>query len=198
MRVTAGASAVGNRPPRVLPVGPRHRQGLRPRRVPAEGLDRFRASIARQAPDLADRVGEISDWDAVKTLSVRIDRARRWYAPGVLLIGDAAHAMSPIGGVGINLAVQDAVAAARLLAGPVLDRRLTAGVLARVQRRRLPPTVGTQALQVILQRALIGRVLSRRRADRRTGSAARPAPVSWTAGSSGPVIGIGLRPERLD
>ncbi len=166
-------------------------------RIRAAGLASFRDRIARLAPDMADRVGDIADLDDVKTLSVRIDRARAWHAPGLLLIGDAAHAMSPIGGVGINLAVQDAVAAARALAKPVRTRRLHSGVLRAIQRRRLLPTVGTQLLQRLGQRALVGHVLAG------SGPVGAPAPLRLMArfpvlqALPARVIGIGLRPERL-
>jgi 2-polyprenyl-6-methoxyphenol hydroxylase-like FAD-dependent oxidoreductase len=165
--------------------------------VRAAGLDSFRSGVARLAPALANRVTEIADWDDVKMLSVRVDRLRRWYAPGVLLIGDAAHAMSPIGGVGINLAVQDAVAAARLLTAPILERRLSSRVLAKVQRRRSLPTIGTQTMQVVIQRAFLGRLLTARR------PIDAPLPVRllrrFPALQAVParVIGVGFRPERL-
>src|SRR5205807_1074694 len=100
------------------------------------GLQAFRGGVAQLAPFVADRVGELRDWDAVKLLTVRVDRLRQWYRPGLLCIGDAAHAMSPVGGVGINLAIQDAVAAANLLAVPLREGRLTTEDLRRVQRRR--------------------------------------------------------------
>ena len=125
----------------------------------ARGLKSFRQELVALAPYLADRVGEIDDWSHVKLLTVAVDRLPVWHRPGLLCIGDAAHAMSPIGGVGINLAIQDAVAAAnilapRLLAGPASDDDLR-----RVQRRRDFPTRATQRLQLIIQNRVISRVL---------------------------------------
>jgi 2-polyprenyl-6-methoxyphenol hydroxylase-like FAD-dependent oxidoreductase len=166
-------------------------------RVVADGLDAFRAQVAALAPRLADRVGQIRDWDDVKALTVRVNRLRRWHAPGVLLIGDAAHAMSPVGGVGINLAIQDAVATARLLAGPLLAHRLNAGDLARVRARRFLPTAGTQLVQRAIQRGLIGRVLGADRPVR--------APLPLRVVNRIPalqalparLVGVGLRPERV-
>jgi 2-polyprenyl-6-methoxyphenol hydroxylase-like FAD-dependent oxidoreductase len=112
------------------------------------GLDSFRKSIVQIAPYLIDRVAELQDWDQIKLLSVQINRLRQWHRPGLLCIGDAAHAMSPAWGVGINLAIQDAVATANLLTGPFLARRLTESDLAGVQQRREFPTRVTQFLQV--------------------------------------------------
>ncbi|MEU6700527.1 FAD-dependent oxidoreductase [Pseudonocardia sp. NPDC046786] len=118
----------------------------------ARGIEAFRADVAELIPDCADRVGAIGSMDDVKHLDVRLNRLRRWHVDGLLFIGDAAHAMSPIGGVGINLAVQDAVAAARLLA-PALRRGSVPGAeLARVRRRRLLPTVLVQGVQRIMHR----------------------------------------------
>jgi 2-polyprenyl-6-methoxyphenol hydroxylase-like FAD-dependent oxidoreductase len=116
--------------------------------IKRNGLEAFRASIREIAPYLGDRVGELQDWEQIKLLTVQINRLRRWHRPGLLCIGDAAHAMSPAGGVGINLAIQDAVAAANLLAIPLQERRATEKLLARVQRRREFPTRVTQAFQV--------------------------------------------------
>ncbi len=119
------------------------------------GLAAFRDSIAAAAPFAADRVGEIADWDQVKLLTVAVDHLERWYKPGLLLIGDAAHAMSPVGGVGINLAIQDAVATANILAKPLLEKRLTIEDLQRLQKRRLWPARMTQRLQVAVQNRII-------------------------------------------
>jgi 2-polyprenyl-6-methoxyphenol hydroxylase-like FAD-dependent oxidoreductase len=127
--------------------------------VRRRGLEAFRASVAALAPFAADRVGEIGSWDDVKLLTVKVDRLRQWYRPGLLCIGDAAHAMSPVGGVGINLAIQDAVAAANLLWAPLRDGTLTTDHLRRVQRRREWPTRVTQGLQILVQRRVITRVL---------------------------------------
>jgi len=111
------------------------------------------------APFAADRLHEIASWDDVKLLTVRVDRLPRWYRPGLLCIGDAAHAMSPVGGVGINLAIQDAVAAANILAQPLREERLATEDLQRVQKRRELPTRVTQRLQIAIQTRVIGRVL---------------------------------------
>src|SRR2546426_109507 len=124
------------------------------------GLLAFRKAVARLAPYVSDQTHELRDWDDVKLLTVSVDRLSQWYRPGLLCIGDAAHAMSPIGGVGINLAIQDAVAAANLLAAPLRDGRLTIDQLRAVQKRRELPTRITQWLQVMIQRRLITPVLA--------------------------------------
>ncbi|HSK91464.1 MAG TPA: FAD-dependent monooxygenase [Euzebyales bacterium] len=126
----------------------------------AQGLDAFRHSIATLAPFLADRVRQIASWDDVRLLRVQLNRLRRWWQPGLLCIGDAAHAMSPVGGVGINLAVQDAVAAARILAPPLREQRLGWWHLARVQLRRTVPTVLTQAAQQVAHDRVLSRIVS--------------------------------------
>jgi len=127
--------------------------------VRARGIEAFRAESAALLPELAADVHTIASMDDVKLLDVKLNRLRRWYAPGALCIGDAAHAMSPVGGVGINLAVQDAVATARILAGPlragVMRNQRSQRHLARVQRRRTAPTVIVQSLQRVLHSRLI-------------------------------------------
>jgi 2-polyprenyl-6-methoxyphenol hydroxylase-like FAD-dependent oxidoreductase len=119
----------------------------------------FRHDLARLLPEGAGVV-TLRGWDDVRVLSVRVDRLTRWHQPGLLFIGDAAHAMSPIGGVGINLAVQDAAAAARLLAGPLRDGVVPPRRLARVRRRRLLPTVVTQLVQRQIQTRVLSRILA--------------------------------------
>jgi len=129
----------------------------------AEGVDAFRARVARLRPDFADRVDAIGTMDDVHVLDVRMDRLTGWWRPGLLCIGDAAHAMSPAGGVGINLAVQDAVATAASLA-PALQRGLRGAALdrtlARVQRRRTPPAVAIQTAQAVLHRVVFERAFA--------------------------------------
>ncbi|MFC7585122.1 FAD-dependent monooxygenase [Nonomuraea antimicrobica] len=123
-------------------------------RLRGEGVERFRRRIAVLLPQYADRVGHITGMDDLHLLDVRLNRLKRWYADGALLIGDAAHAMSPAGGMGINLAIQDAVAAATMLAEPLRRRHVTTADLARVQKRRWRPTVIVQALQRMLHRTM--------------------------------------------
>jgi 2-polyprenyl-6-methoxyphenol hydroxylase-like FAD-dependent oxidoreductase len=115
--------------------------------IRAKGIDTFRADVARAAPDLADAVDTLQDWDQVKLLAVSLDRLETWWRPGLLAIGDAAHAMSPVGGVGINLAIQDAVAAANFLAAPLASGRNVDPLLKKVQERRLFPTRVIQSAQ---------------------------------------------------
>ncbi|MCW3064539.1 MAG: FAD-dependent oxidoreductase [Solirubrobacterales bacterium] len=129
-------------------------------RLRAEGIEAFHRRIAALAPEFADRIGAVRSWDDVKLLAVRLDRLPRWFNPGLLCLGDAAHAMSPVGGVGINLAIQDAVAAARYLAAPLRRGDVRLGDLARVQVRRWAPTFLTQSLQQLAHRAVIQPVLA--------------------------------------
>jgi 2-polyprenyl-6-methoxyphenol hydroxylase-like FAD-dependent oxidoreductase len=161
------------------------------------GLDAFRASIVDVVPFLADRVSAIASWNDVKLLTVRIDRLRQWHRPGLLCIGDAAHAMSPIGGVGINLAIQDAVAAANILAGPLARGTCSDADLARVQARRELPTKVVQRVQVMIQERVIGPALSGRGPQQlpfvlkllRWFPALRRIPAR--------LVGIGIRPEHV-
>ncbi|HEY6046230.1 MAG TPA: FAD-dependent oxidoreductase [Pyrinomonadaceae bacterium] len=127
--------------------------------IKARGLEQFRNDVESVAPFVANRTNELADWDPIKLLTVRIDRLVKWYRPGLLCIGDAAHAMSPIGGVGINLAIQDAVAAASILAERLSRNTVSLADLERVQLRRDFPTRMTQSLQIILQNNVIHRVL---------------------------------------
>jgi 2-polyprenyl-6-methoxyphenol hydroxylase-like FAD-dependent oxidoreductase len=166
-------------------------------RVQERGLPAFRAAVAALVPAFADRLGDVTDWEQVKLLSVRVDRLRRWYRPGLLCIGDAAHAMSPAGGVGINLAIQDAVAAANVLAPAFRDGGPTAGHLRTVQRRREPATRLTQAFQI----RVVGNLYPR------SGSAGAnsrdPLPIRVIRRLpalrhlTGRFIGMGLRPEHV-
>ncbi|SDG36420.1 2-polyprenyl-6-methoxyphenol hydroxylase [Lentzea fradiae] len=130
------------------------------RQLRAEGVERFRERVVALVPWLADRAEHITSIDDVKLLDVKLDRLKRWHVDGLLCIGDAAHAMSPIGGVGINLAVQDAVAAARLLARPLREGTLTGAGLARVRRRRWFPTVVIQTMQRVVQDRFLRRVVT--------------------------------------
>jgi 2-polyprenyl-6-methoxyphenol hydroxylase-like FAD-dependent oxidoreductase len=166
-------------------------------RVKSEGLAAFRNRVVEMSPFLIDRIGELKSWDDVKLLSVTVDRLRRWWRPGLICIGDSAHAMSPIGGVGINIAVQDAVAAANRLASPLRNGKLTDGDLQAIQDRRTLPVRFTQWLQLTIQNRIISRVLESRR---------RPTPpVFFKLFGIFPVlrriparlIGVGIRPEHV-
>lgn len=165
--------------------------------IQRQGLEAFRAGIVSAAPFLADAVHELDDWDKVKLLTVQVNRLRRWYRPGLLCIGDAAHAMSPAGGVGINLAVQDAVATANLLAAKLKRGTVTEEDLRRVQERREMPVRRIQAGQVFVHRHMFG-------------SGGQPFAFPWIArkliGLLAPVlrragarvVGIGFRPEHVE
>ncbi len=128
--------------------------------VKRAGLQRFRDAVVSMSPFLRDRIAEIKSWDDVKLLTVAVERLTRWYKPGLLCIGDAAHAMSPIGGVGVNLAVQDAVAAANILAEPLRAGGVTVEHLARVQQRRTLPMRIIQAMQIFIQNSFVSRMLA--------------------------------------
>ena len=161
------------------------------------GLPAFRESVARLVPYARDRTHELRDWDDVKLLTVRVDRLSRWYRPGLLCIGDAAHAMSPIGGVGINLAIQDAVAAANLLAARLREGPPTIDQLRQVQKRRELPTRVTQWIQVMLQRRLITRVLAGARPLKAPLAVRLLARFAWLRRIPARLVGIGIRPEHV-
>jgi 2-polyprenyl-6-methoxyphenol hydroxylase-like FAD-dependent oxidoreductase len=153
--------------------------------------------VARLAPYAATRVGEIRSWDDVKLLTVQVDRLRQWAQPGLLCIGDAAHAMSPVGGVGINLAIQDAVAAANRLAVPLAERRLALDDLRAVQRRRELPTRIIQRLQVIVQRRVIAPVLATQGPLRPPRFFALLARLPVLRRLPARLVGLGFRPEHV-
>jgi len=166
--------------------------------VVAQGFDRLRDRIAAMTPYLADRLKELSTWDDIKLLTVRVDQLERWHGDGYLLIGDAAHAMSPIGGVGINLAIQDAVATARLLGSALkTGRPLTDDDLAAVRRRRRLPTALTQRAQRLIQSRFLDPLLHSQ------GPANSIAPLRMVnkyrvlQGIPARLVGLGVRPEHL-
>ncbi|OIN79329.1 FAD-dependent oxidoreductase [Mycobacterium malmoense] len=150
----------------------------------SQGIEALQRDVASLVPSLADRVGELTSFDDVKLLDVQVNRLRKWYAGGILFIGDAAHAMSPAGGIGVNLAIADAVAAARILAGPLRDGRLSTRHLARVQIRRVIPAVMVQTVQRILH----ARTDAALRSGETTGR--RPPRLMMTVSQSAPVRAI--------
>jgi 2-polyprenyl-6-methoxyphenol hydroxylase-like FAD-dependent oxidoreductase len=164
--------------------------------IKGRGLEAFRADVREIAPYLGDRINEIDNWDQVKILTIQINRLGRWHLPGLLCIGDAAHAMSPAGGVGINLAIQDAVATANLLTCYLLERRIPESALMAVQRRREFPTRATQFVQTLAHREL-ARVFE------------NPGPIEapWQLKvvtaipgihrALGYAVGVGARPEHV-
>ncbi|HKN99727.1 MAG TPA: FAD-dependent oxidoreductase [Pseudonocardiaceae bacterium] len=170
-------------------------KGLDPE-LRAAGVAKFRERIAALVPALADRVDAIEDMADVKHLDVRLNRLPTWYTDGLLCIGDAAHAMSPIGGVGINLAVQDAVAAARLLAEPLRRHAVRTTDLARVQRRRWLPTVAVQALQRLLHKRMLQPVVDGRSGGLPPALAVLPRRLPFFRFVPAYLVGIGVRPER--
>jgi 2-polyprenyl-6-methoxyphenol hydroxylase-like FAD-dependent oxidoreductase len=162
-----------------------------------KGLPAFREEIAEFSPWMRGRVDELRDWKDVSLLTVTVDRLVRWHLPGLLCIGDAAHAMSPIGGVGINLAIQDAVAAANILSEKLRDGTLSESDLRAVQERRMFPTRATQRFQVFVQNRFIKRILG----------STEPITVSWQLRLMRRwpplrrimprILGVGFRPEHI-
>jgi 2-polyprenyl-6-methoxyphenol hydroxylase-like FAD-dependent oxidoreductase len=165
--------------------------------VHAKGLDAFRDEIGRLAPYLRDRVHELASWDDVKLLTVAVNRLDTWFRPGLLCIGDAAHAMSPVGGVGINLAVQDAVASANILVPRMRAGKATMENLRALQKRREWPTRMTQGLQIAVQNRVISNVL------RTKGTVKTPWAVKLLGRYPvlrrlpARIIGMGFRPEHI-
>jgi len=163
----------------------------------AKGLSALHAAIAATTPFLADRVETIASWDQVKLLTVKVDRLKTWHRPGLLCIGDAAHAMSPIGGVGINLAIQDAVATANILSGPLLQQGpVPEETLRSVRKRREWPTRATQRLQIFMQDHFIDRVL-------KGAAVSLPWPLKLLGHFPmlrripARIVGLGFRPEHV-
>ena len=167
--------------------------------VRARGFDAFRKAVVDALPtgltDAQGRVAKLSGWDDVSLLSVRVDRLREWAIDGLLCVGDAAHAMSPIGGVGINLAIQDAVATANLLTDFLRERHPTLDELGRVQRRRQWPTRATQAMQLALQKRVISRALEAKAEIAPPLLLRAASRSSWLRRQLGRVMGMGVRPE---
>ena len=166
-------------------------------RIEADGLDAFRQRVLQMSPFLADRVGELKSFDDIKLLSVTVDRLRQWWRTGLICIGDAAHAMSPIGGVGINLAIQDAVAAANRLAAPLKAGQASDDDLRAIQERRTFPVRFTQALQLTMQKRIISRALA---------ATQRPKPpllfkiigaLPILQRIPGRLLAVGVRPEHV-
>jgi 2-polyprenyl-6-methoxyphenol hydroxylase-like FAD-dependent oxidoreductase len=166
-------------------------------RVKAKGLEAFRRAVVDMSPFLADRIGELQSWDDVKLLSVSVDRLQKWWRPGLICIGDSAHAMSPIGGVGINIAVQDAVAAANRLAAPLKAGTVQESDLQAIQDRRTLPVRFTQWLQLTIQKRIISRVLE--------GTERPKPPLLFRLTGIFPILrrlparllGVGIRPEHV-
>jgi 2-polyprenyl-6-methoxyphenol hydroxylase-like FAD-dependent oxidoreductase len=170
-------------------------------RVHADGLAAFRAAVAAGARFLSDRVDELKSFDDIKLLSVTVDRLRTWSKPGLLCIGDAAHAMSPVGGVGINLAIQDAVATANLLAVKLKAGTLKDGDLESVRRRRLFPVRVIQGLQVAVHNRVLKPIISGKSGPKRPLTVPWPLKVldrhTWLRRWPAQILGLGVRPEHV-
>jgi 2-polyprenyl-6-methoxyphenol hydroxylase-like FAD-dependent oxidoreductase len=165
--------------------------------IRAAGLPALRARVASLASFLHDRVDELRTWDDVKLLTVKVDHLRTWHRAGLLCIGDAAHAMSPIGGVGVNLAIQDAVATSNLLAAALLQGRLSAQPLSAVQRRRAFPARLIQAGQVAIADRFLRPLLASKRTVRAPALLYAFAVFPWLRRIPAHIVGIGFRPEHV-
>ena len=163
-----------------------------------QGFETFREEIKRLAPFAGKTAQELRTWDDVKLLTVRVDRLLEWYRPGLLCIGDAAHAMSPVGGVGINLAIQDAVAAANVLFKALVEGQVTVSHLRQIQRRRELPTSITQWLQVTVQRRIIARVLNETTPLKPPPAARLLARFPFLRRIPARIVGLGIRPEHVN
>jgi 2-polyprenyl-6-methoxyphenol hydroxylase-like FAD-dependent oxidoreductase len=163
------------------------------------GIEKFREEIVALQPFLRDRVHELRDWNHISLLTVKVDRLRHWSRPGLLCIGDSAHAMSPVGGVGINLAIQDAVATANILAAKLLNEEGTISQhdLEAVQRRREFPTRATQKLQVVIQNAVIRRILKSTKPTKAPSILKLMRPFPFLRRIPARIIGMGFRPEHV-
>jgi 2-polyprenyl-6-methoxyphenol hydroxylase-like FAD-dependent oxidoreductase len=166
-------------------------------RLRERGLDAFRKLIARVAPEFEARVAELADWNQIKLLTVTVDRLMEWARPGLLCIGDCAHAMSPIAGVGINLAVQDAVAAANILAEPLRNGTPPLEMLRKVQKRRVLPTRLTQKLQMLIQDRVMTRVLRLKREPKPPLIVKLLNRFSFLRRIPARMVGIGFRAEHV-
>jgi 2-polyprenyl-6-methoxyphenol hydroxylase-like FAD-dependent oxidoreductase len=166
-------------------------------KVRADGIDRMRATIAKLAPAFTDRLHELKTMDDFKLLTVGVDRLERWWKPGVLCIGDAAHTMSPVGGVGINIAIQDAVAASNILAAPLREGRLRDADLAAVQARRLFPARATQAAQVFLQDRIITPSLVGKGPIKVPFAVRLMQWLPFLRRLTGRIVAVGVRPEHV-
>jgi 2-polyprenyl-6-methoxyphenol hydroxylase-like FAD-dependent oxidoreductase len=165
--------------------------------IKENGLAAFQQRLAAFAPILANRVSTLDDWDKIKLLTVKVDRLTRWHCPGLLCIGDSAHAMSPIGGVGINLAIQDAVAAANILADPLRKKAVDEKVLHQVQKRRELPTRWTQGLQLFIQNRVVKRVLSTDKPVSVPNIFRLFQWIPFLRRIPGRLVGMGFRPEHV-
>ena len=166
--------------------------------VKARGLDAFRDDVIGMAPILASGISDVRSWDDVKLLTVAINRLKRWTRPGLLCIGDAAHAMSPVGGVGVNLAIQDAVATANLLAGKLANGSPSEAELDAVQRRREFPVKMVQAMQVVVQNNIISLAIKGGDRPIRPPMIVRLVnAIPWLQGLFARFVGVGVRPEHV-
>jgi 2-polyprenyl-6-methoxyphenol hydroxylase-like FAD-dependent oxidoreductase len=166
-------------------------------RVKAAGLEAFRQRVVFMSPFLADRVGEIRSFDDVKLLSVTVDRLRQWWRPGLICIGDAAHAMSPIGGVGVNIAVQDAVAAANRLAAPLKAGTASDDDLRAIQERRMFPVRFTQGIQLTMQNRLVRPMLAGKERLKPPALFRLLTMIPVLQRIPGRLLAVGVRPEHV-